>query len=72
MADIDMTLRAGRCLKALIYQNYSTLQGFADDINVDVSQVIRWCNKGIGKVHNIQYFAERLGVDFFEFWQASQ
>lgn len=72
MDEMYWTLRAGRCLKALIYQNHSTLQEFADEINVDVSQVIRWCNKGIGKVHNIQYFAEKLGVDFFEFFQASQ
>lgn len=71
MAEIDMTLRAGRCLKALIYRDYSTMQEFADDYGVDVSQIIRWCRKGIGKIYKVQEFAEWFGVDFLEFWTFS-
>ena len=70
MADLDMTLHAGQCLKALIYRDYSTMQEFANDYGVEVSQVIRWCNKGIGKVYKIQEFADWFQVDFFEFMKA--
>ena len=71
MTDIDWTLQAGRCLKALIYRNYATLQEFADDYNVDVSQVIRWCTKGIGKIYKVQEFASWFHIDFPEFWEVA-
>lgn len=64
----DITKKAGKCLRFLIEQNYSTQEEFASDIHAELRTVNRWINNGISKVDTIQYLADRFGLTFFEFF----
>ena len=67
----SVKLRAGRCLRILIEENYRTQQEFADDHHYELRTVNRWINDGVGFVDTIQELAGHFGLDFFEFFDAS-
>lgn len=68
MEYIDASLKAGKCLRYLIQQNYSTQEEFALDIHAELRTVNRWINQGISKVDTIQYLANHFGLTFIEFF----
>ncbi len=65
----DICLKAGRCLRVLIKQNYKTQEEFALDFHVELRTVNRWINKGVDSITTIQRIAERFNLDFLEFFQ---
>lgn len=69
MEYIDASLKAGKCLRYLIQQNYSTQEEFALDIHAELRTVNRWVNQGISKVDTIQYLANHFGLSFIEFFE---
>lgn len=70
MDNVDERIKmvAGKCLRFLIKQNYSTQQEFALDIHAELRTVSRWINEGIKDVDTIQALANHFGLTFFEFF----
>lgn len=62
MSDYNMTEVAGKTLKRLITENYSTYEEFAYDYGVDVRTVSRYVNEGITKVCVLQELSEFFNV----------
>lgn len=68
MSDIDAALYAGKVLKRLIKENYSTQEEFAYDYGIELRTVSRYVNeKGITKTADMQEFAEFFGVQMYVF-----
>lgn len=59
---------AGRTLRRLIQENYSSQEEFAYDYGADVRTVSRYINEGINKVDTIQELAYFFGISFFDFF----
>ena len=72
MDNMDASLRAGKCLRLLIQQNYSTQEEFAFDIHAELRTVNRWINQGISKIDTIQYLANHFGLTLIEFLGIAQ
>lgn len=61
-------LIAGKNLRKLINDNYSSQEDFAYDYGADVRTVNRYINEGINKVSVIQELAEYFDVEFAYFF----
>lgn len=68
MDNMGASIKAGKCLRFLIEQNYATQEEFALDYNADLRTVNRWINQGITKVDTIQELANHFGLTFIEFF----
>lgn len=68
MSDVNYALLAGRKLRMLIEENYSTQEEFAYDYGLDLRTVSRYINTGISKVPAIQELAEFFGIPFTDFF----
>ena len=68
MSDINYALLAGKRLRRLIEENYSTQEDFAYDYGTDIRTVSRYINAGISKVTTIQELAEFFNVPFTDFF----
>ena len=60
--------RAGKNLRRLIQQNYSSQEEFAIDFGTELRTVNRYINSGINKVNIIQELAAFFEVDFVSFF----
>lgn len=60
---------AGKTLRRLIQENYSSQEEFAYDYGMEIRSVSRYINNGINKIDTIQSLAEFFNIDFFEFFQ---
>jgi len=62
-------LKAGRALRRLIEENFSSQEEFAYQYYVDVRTISRYINNGINKIDVIQDLAEKFDVPFEYFFQ---
>ena len=69
MSDFDAAKQAGKKLKMLIRQHYSTQEEFAVDFGADIRTINRYINCGINKVSVIQELAFFFGIDFISFFE---
>lgn len=68
MSDLSPQMKAGQKLRALIVENYSSQEEFADDYGADIRTISRYVNNGINKVDIIQDFADWFGIEFSDFF----
>ena len=69
MTNNDASLKAGKCLRYLIQDNYSTQEEFALEFGVELRTVSRWINQGIQRIDLIQQLAAFFEVDFLDFFK---
>lgn len=69
MSQLSASQQAGRVLRELIQQYYSSQEEFAYDFGVELRTVSRYINQGITKVDVIQEMAEFFSVDFACFFR---
>ncbi len=62
-------LKAGRALRRLIEENFSSQEEFAYEYGADIRTISRYINNGINKIDVIQELAERFDVPFEYFFQ---
>jgi len=62
-------LKAGRTLRRLIEENFSSQEEFAYEYGADIRTISRYINNGINKIDVIQELAERFDVPFEYFFQ---
>ncbi len=67
MHDYDAAKQAGRKLRQLIQQNYTTQEEFAADFGTDVRTVSRYVNTGINKISVLQELAAFFHVSVIDF-----
>ena len=60
---------AGKNLRRLIQENYSSQEEFAYDFGPDIRTINRYINNGINKVDIIQELADFFGVSFMDFFR---
>jgi len=60
---------AGRNLRRLIQENYTSQEEFSYDYGMDLRTVSRYINAGINKIDAIQELALFFNVDFMEFFK---
>lgn len=68
MDNMDASIKAGKCLRFLIEQNYSTQEEFALEFGAELRTVNRWINQGISKIDTIQEIAHHFGLTFIGFF----
>lgn len=68
MSDLDFALCAGKRLRQLIKENYSSQEEFAYDFGLEIRTVSRYINNGINKVSVVQELAEFFSVPFTSFF----
>jgi len=61
---MNIQLLAGKKLKKLIKEYYTSQEEFAFDFGCDVRTINRYINNGINKIDIIQEFAEKFDVPF--------
>ena len=59
---------AGRTLRRLIQENYTTQEEFAEDYGMEIRTVSRYINNGINKVDAIQELATFFNVSLVHFF----
>lgn len=59
---------AGRTLRRLIQENYSSQEEFAYDYGLEIRTVSRYINNGINKIDIIQQLADFFKIDFVDFF----
>ncbi len=64
MGEFSYSLAAGKKLKQLIKENYSSQEEFADDYGADSRTISRYANQGINRIDVSQELADFFGVDF--------
>lgn len=62
-------IKAGRTLRRLIEENFSSQEEFAYEYGADIRTISRYINNGINKIDVIQELAERFDVPFEYFFQ---
>lgn len=72
MGEFSYSLAAGKKLKQLIKENYSSQEEFADDYGADIRTISRYANQGINRIDVIQELADFFGVDFTFFFDGKQ
>ena len=68
MSELDLALCAGKRLRQLINENYSSQEEFAYDYGLEIRTVSRYINNGINKVNIIQELSEFFCVPFTSFF----
>ena len=68
MTELSPQMKAGRKLRQLIAENFSSQEEFADAYGADPRTIGRYVNQGINKVDAIQELADWFGIDFKEFF----
>jgi len=68
MSEMDMAFLAGRKLRQLIEENYSTQEEFAYDYGIELRTVSRYINNGISKIPTVQELAEFFNIPFTDFF----
>lgn len=68
MVDTDWSVHAGKVLRRLIEENYSSQEDFAFEFNTDIRTISRYVNQGINKVNTLQELAMHFNVDIKEFF----
>ena len=58
---------AGKTLRRLIRENYSSQQEFADEYGMEIRSVNRYINNGINKLDIIQELAQYFNLTVIEF-----
>lgn len=69
MTNTDWSLHAGKVLKRLIAENYSSQEEFAYDFHIELRTVNRYVNQGINKVSTLQELALHFNVEITEFFK---
>lgn len=59
---------AGKKLKRLISENYSSQEEFSFAVGYELRTISRYVNQGINKVDTLQFFAEHFNVSISEFF----
>lgn len=59
---------AGKTLRRLIQENYSTQEEFAYEYGLEIRTVSRYINNGINKIDTIQQLAIFFKIDFMDFF----
>lgn len=60
---------AGKKLRRLIQQNYSSQEAFAEDYGIEIRTVSRYINNGINKIDAVQELASFFNVSFLDFFK---
>ncbi len=60
---------AGRKLRKLIQENYTSQEEFAFEYGTDIRTVSRYINNGINKINAIQELADFFNISFVEFFK---
>ena len=68
MSELDLALCAGKRLRQLINENYSSQEEFAYDYGLEIRTVSRYINNGINKVNIIQELSDFFCVPFTSFF----
>ena len=68
MSDLDFALCAGKRLRQLIKENYSSQEEFAYDFGLEIRTVSRYINNGINKINVVQELADFFSVPFTSFF----
>ena len=68
MENMSPSQIAGKTLRRLIQENYSSQEEFALDYGLEIRTVSRYVNSGINKVDTIQELASFFNVSFVEFF----
>lgn len=68
MDKLSPQLNAGKTLRQLILENYSSQEEFAYEYGTDIRTVSRYINNGINKIDVIQELADFFGISFLEFF----
>lgn len=71
MSELDLALCAGKRLRQLINENYSSQEEFAYDYGLEIRTVSRYINNGINKVNIIQELSEFFCVPFTSFFSTN-
>jgi len=69
MSQLPASQKAGRVLRELIRQHYSSQEEFAYDYGLELRTVSRYINQGISKVDVVQELANFFAVDFSYFFK---
>ncbi len=67
MSELSASQKAGKTLRRLIKENYSSQEEFAFEYGADVRTISRYVNNGIRDTDKIQEFALHFHVNFFDF-----
>ena len=67
MKQLTPQLIAGKTLRRLIRENYTSQQEFADEYGMEIRSVNRYINNGINKLDIIQELAQYFNLTVIEF-----
>ena len=68
MTNLSPQQLAGRTLRRLIQENYTSQEEFAEDYGIEIRTVSRYINNGINKIDAIQELASFFNVPFVTFF----
>lgn len=68
MGNISPQQIAGKVLRNLVQQHYSTQEAFTLDYGMDIRTLSRYINNGINKIDVIQELAEFFNIEFTAFF----
>lgn len=72
MPEYNAAANAGKVLRRLIEENYSSQEEFAYDFNTDIRTVSRYVNQGINKVSTLQELAMHFQIEIYDFFKPEE